>query len=196
MGIRLLLDFLKSDSTALVKLHIPCGITHCVYNYTQYVKLHTVFNVCKTTQTVCELTHCGQNYTFRIEYEKNPLKLFTLTSWLAWLTNIRYAKNCHKPFGMVIQPHFTHSTMVLHQSKMATLMFSDLEVSNSVLFVNTQKTLPSPWRKELRVIQVYLFCCLRQLFLLPNLRSSFLQPRLHPYPPPLQNLSLQKPTSR
>ena len=47
---------LHTGRSLCVKLHTVCKITHCVYNYTQYVmyvKLHTV----------CELTHSVQNFT-------------------------------------------------------------------------------------------------------------------------------------
>ena len=52
--------------------------------------------MCVQIHTVCELTHCVQNYTvvpFAYNMKKFPsLEFFTLTPWLAWLTNMRYAR--------------------------------------------------------------------------------------------------------
>ena len=51
--------------------------------------------MCVQIHTVCELTHGVQNYTvvpFAYNMKKFPsLEFFTLTPWLAWLTNMRYA---------------------------------------------------------------------------------------------------------
>ena len=67
-----------------------CKITHCV-------KLHSV-----KLRTVCKITHCVYNYTlctkfhrgpFHVWYGKNSphFNIFTLTPWVAWVTNMRYA---------------------------------------------------------------------------------------------------------
>ena len=51
--------------------------------------------------TVCELTHGVQHYTvvpFAYNMKKFPsLEYFTLTPWLAWLTNMRYAPSSSQP---------------------------------------------------------------------------------------------------